>query len=119
MLDRWGKTPDLYDTLDQDGNPVPCPERDRFYEWLECYPDRIVVQHDNLSPSRDLFVRTVFCGSDDNFNGRGLPLLWATVIFGGPLQLALLVAAAAVVIGFSWAAVRCLGIDRSEWSDWP
>ena len=84
MLDRWGKTPDLYDTLDQDGNPVPCPERDRFYEWLECYPDRIVVQHDNLSPSRDLFVRTVFCGSDDNFNGRGLPLLWATVIFGGP-----------------------------------
>ncbi len=84
MLDRWGKTPDLYDTLDQDGNPVPCPERDRFYEWLECYPDRIVVQHDNLSPSRDLFVRTVFCGSDDNFNGPGLPLLWATVIFGGP-----------------------------------
>jgi hypothetical protein len=84
MLDRWGKTPDLYDTLYQDGNPVPCPERDRFYEWLECYPDRIVVQHDNLSPSRDLFVRTVFCGSDDNFNGPGLPLLWAIVIFGGP-----------------------------------
>ncbi len=35
------------------------------------------------------------------------------------LQLALLVAAAAVVIGFSWAAVRCLGIDRSEWSNSP
>jgi hypothetical protein len=73
MLDRWGKTPDLYDTLDQDGNPVPCPERDRFYEWLECYPDRIVVQHDNLSP-KALSLNPFFAGRENEFLSTGC--LW-------------------------------------------
>jgi hypothetical protein len=47
----------------------------------------------------------------------GSPCCMMRGFFIFDLQLALLVAAAAVVIGFSWAAVRCLGIDRFEWSD--
>lgn len=62
----------------EDGVPVreDCP--DRWGEWMEHSPDRLVM-HTKVD---EVLVSTVFLGIDHAFNG-GEPVLFETMIFGG------------------------------------
>jgi|GraSoiStandDraft_50_1057286.scaffolds.fasta_scaffold1036429_1 hypothetical protein len=67
--------------LDDHGNPVPERDLSRWGAWFESAPNR-VLERDHLPG--DVLVSTVFLGIDHNFSDRGSPLLWETMILGGP-----------------------------------
>jgi hypothetical protein len=50
--------------------------------WFEKSENRIVKQEQ----FGDVMVSTVFLGLDHNFSGKGPPILWETMVFGGPLN---------------------------------
>ena len=66
--------------LDDSGNPVPCPDLLTWVRWFETAGDRVIAQ-DTVDPK--IMVSTVFLGLDHNFS-HGEPILWETLIFGGP-----------------------------------
>jgi hypothetical protein len=66
--------------LDGRGNPVLEPNLVRWEKWFACSENR-TLKHDTVS--RSVRVSTVFLGFDFNFSGKGPPLLWETMIFGG------------------------------------
>jgi hypothetical protein len=70
----------LYFTLNASGEPEPCYDVIAWGEWLEG-ADRTVAR-DRLSNGAE--VSTVFLGLDHNFTASGPPVLWETMIFGGP-----------------------------------
>jgi hypothetical protein len=82
MLDKY--------ILDENHNPVVC---DDPLEWAKCFENdrRIVaqtkgtvkVQGQNVG---QITVSTVFLGLDHNFSADGPPLLFETMVFGGPLD---------------------------------
>lgn len=74
-------TSDLY-ILDKDGNPIV--ERDVYLwaDWFENQELRKVA----LEKIGDSDVSTVFLGLDHNYNGKGPPILWETMVFGGKLD---------------------------------
>lgn len=63
-----------------DGHPVEEPDLIKWGRWMDG-PERIVRQ-DAVGSSR---VSTVFLGLDHSF-GDGPPVLWETMVFGGPLN---------------------------------
>lgn len=69
-----------YYTLSDDGEPVLCDDIRRWGSWFR--------QHDR-SIGRDevdgVRISTVFLGIDHQF-GDGPPILWETMVFGGPLD---------------------------------
>lgn len=65
--------------LDERGEPRPEPDLLTWGRWME-KRDRIVKQEDPIPGVR---VSTVFLGLDHSWNG-GPPVLWETMIFGGP-----------------------------------
>src|SRR5439155_18615507 len=67
--------------LNEAGNPVAEPDLQKWGEWLQTSPARHVGD-DTIGPSR---VSTVFLGLDHQF-GEGQPILWETMVFGGPLK---------------------------------
>jgi hypothetical protein len=70
-----------YYILDEQGNPVPEPDSARWSNWFENSHNRI-LKRDYLPD--DILVCTVFLGIDHNLCGRGPPVLWETMILGGP-----------------------------------
>ena len=62
-----------------DGEPVPCDDVLTWGRWFEGSGDQRIVRKDQVG---DIEVSTVFLGLDHSF-GRGAPLLWETMIFGG------------------------------------
>jgi hypothetical protein len=70
----------LYHVLDKHGTPVPEPDIVKWGEFFKSV-DR-VLKKDDLPNGTS--VSTVFLGVDHNCSGRGPPVLWETVIFGGP-----------------------------------
>jgi hypothetical protein len=64
----------------KDGKPIPEPDARKWGRWFQ-KADR-VVEKTTIGEAQ---VSTVFLGSDHNF-GRdgGRPVLWETMIFGGP-----------------------------------
>ena len=70
-------------------NGEPVEERDliMWARWFE--KNERILHVDRVSPLLGLFggcrVSTVFLGLDHSF-GSGPPLLWETMIFGGPLD---------------------------------
>lgn len=69
--------------LAEDGmTPVPCEETLDWAVWFE-KADRVLAQTDLGELGR---VSTVFLGTDHNFSFVGPPLLWETMVFGGPLD---------------------------------
>jgi len=66
--------------LNGEGDPELCPDLLTWARWME---DRTVrrVAYDELPG--DVTVSTVFLGLDHSF-GHGPPILWETMIFGGP-----------------------------------
>lgn len=63
--------------------PVPCPDLITWARWYE-HPENRVVALDLLPGGAR--VSTVFLAIDHNFHGLHLPpILFETMVFGGPL----------------------------------
>lgn len=75
--------------LDDDGRPLPCDDVAAWGEWLERATrdrSRIVAQDTDEATTGTVRVSTVFLGLDHNWSGHGPPILWETMVFGGPLD---------------------------------
>lgn len=70
----------LYYRLDDDGNAVPCS----FKEFDETGAFAIEKRRLHKTEVGIVRVSTVFLGIDHNFYCVGPPILWETMIFGGP-----------------------------------
>jgi len=64
--------------LNERGEPVPCKDIFEFSSFFE-NADRVVAK----TVVGEAEVSTVFLGIDHNY-GDGPPVLWETMIFGGP-----------------------------------
>lgn len=51
--------------------------------WMET-ADRSVAQ--DIDEQTGWSISTVFLGLDHNYTGHGKPILWETMVFGGPLD---------------------------------
>src|SRR5262245_52935340 len=69
-------------TLSEDHIPIPCDDLHEWGVWFGTPGNRIVRQ-DELGP---FFISTVFLGLDHNWSGRGMPLLFETMVFGVDLS---------------------------------
>jgi len=67
ILNKWGRPQKVVDIF-------------QFAAWFE-NTDRSVAE---TQIGRKVRVSTVFLGIDHNFTGKGKPVLWETMIFGGP-----------------------------------
>ncbi len=63
------------------GMPVEEPDLLTWSRWFENADAERTVAQTQVSP--DVLVSTVFLGLDHNW-GEGPPILWETMIFGGP-----------------------------------
>lgn len=70
----------LWYTLDENDNPVPCPDIMKVEGLLGDIEKRRVARDEITS---DIFVSTVFLALDHNHMPDGDPVLWETMIFGG------------------------------------
>jgi hypothetical protein len=61
------------------GVPTPEPNLRKWGEWMANFPERQVASTD----WDGVRVSTVFLGLDHSW-GQGDPVLWETMIFGGP-----------------------------------
>ena len=66
--------------LDKWGRPKRCNDILQFAAWFET-ADRSV---EYTEITRKVHVATSFLGIDHNFMNEGKPVLWETMIFGGP-----------------------------------
>ena len=66
--------------LDADGEPQMEPDTLKWGAWFETAERHVL--HDKLP--NGVRVSTVFLGLDHNFGMDGPPVLWETMIFGGP-----------------------------------
>lgn len=66
--------------LNKHGKPVPEPDLEKWAHWFGNNEDRIVKQ-EHIGK---IMVSTVFLGLDHNFIREGPPILWETMVFGGP-----------------------------------
>lgn len=63
--------------------PLPCDWHE-YYEWKASLEENVVhVAEDRIGEAR---VSTVFLGIDHNHSGKGPPVLFETMVFGGPLS---------------------------------
>jgi hypothetical protein len=60
--------------------PVPEPDVEKWGRWHDNIQNRIVARHAKGA----IDVSTVFLGLDHNFMGVGPPILFETMVFGGP-----------------------------------
>ena len=67
--------------LDDKGNIVEEPDAMKWARWYE-KAERHVAD-EKIGDSR---ISTVFLGLDHNYSGRGGPVVWETMVFGGPLD---------------------------------
>lgn len=70
-------------TLDANGEPQPCDDLIEWARWFETAERHVAHDLDEGDGNRRVRVSTVFLGVDHNFRD-GPPLLWETMIFGGP-----------------------------------
>lgn len=68
-----------YYTLDAGGEPIPCPDFQRYAEWFET-----AERHIGNDKRDGVHVSTVFLGMDHGYGDEEGPVLWETMIFGGP-----------------------------------
>lgn len=68
----------MFYRLDKDHNPIPCTiEEIDFSEGAR----RVAKTQDD-----DIMVSTVFLALDHNWDSDGQPILFETMVFGGPLD---------------------------------
>lgn len=66
--------------LDENGAPM-LVDMLTWAQWLQSHHTDRVVARTDVTPG--VCVSTVFLGLDHNFSGKGPPLLFETVVFGG------------------------------------
>ena len=71
-----------YYILRADGTPVPCDSLIAWALWLESSGQERRVAHDQVADGIE--VSTVFLGLDHNLLDSGPPILYETMVFGGP-----------------------------------
>ena len=71
--------PMYYYIIDDNDQPVPCEDVLEWGRWMKSN-ERAVAK----TKFAGGIVSTVFLGLDHNFGDRGAPVLWETMIFGGP-----------------------------------
>ena len=69
----------LHYILDDLGHAQPCPDLLRWGRFME-QPNARTLGDTDVDGVR---VSTVFLGLDHNYSGKGPPVLWETMIFGG------------------------------------
>jgi hypothetical protein len=67
----------------KDGKVVEEPDLMKWAQWFE-EGDRVVAK--TKISSGEWEVSTVFLGLDHNFGSGGKPVLWETMVFGGPMD---------------------------------
>ncbi len=67
----------------KDGEPVFEPDVLAWAAWFEANIDKRAVARDELPGG--VVVSTVFLSLDHSFTG-GTPVLWETMVFGGPMD---------------------------------
>lgn len=67
--------------LNDEGEPVPEPDLMKWGAWFEPNRARRIVRQDDVG---DILVSTVFLALDHDHSLQGPPILWETMIFGGP-----------------------------------
>lgn len=82
MLDLDDAQP-RYWILDAEGEPTPVGDVLTWARWFETTANRRVLDH---HVGRRVWVSTVFLGLDHNWLPDGPPVLWETMIFGGPFD---------------------------------
>lgn len=83
-------------TLDENNKPVAAVDLHQWAEWFE-KSNRVVrrtiikITQPTTQPTtqlslfvEDITVSTVFLGLDHSFGRHGPPVLWETLVFGGP-----------------------------------
>lgn len=76
----------LHYILDAAGEPVACDDLDTWANFLENRDARRVAQDRDEGPDgADVWISTVFLSLDHQY-GDGPPILWETMVFGGPLD---------------------------------
>jgi len=71
-------------TLDAAGQPIPCDDVLVWARWFGGRHNRqLRSTYVGEGPAK-VHVSTVFLGLDHNFDDKGPPVLWETMIFGGP-----------------------------------
>lgn len=69
------------------GEPRPCIDVVEWAEWFETADRVLAKDRDEGAGSADgVEVSTVFLGLDHNPYGIGPPILWESLVFGGPLD---------------------------------
>lgn len=68
----------------QGHTPIPCEDFLEWAKWFENADDNRVVARTKVG---DVDVSTVFLGLDRNWTGQGPPVLFESMVFGGPLDL--------------------------------
>jgi hypothetical protein len=76
-----------YFVLDTDGEPLAVEDVELWGQWFETSgPARVVAQDRDEAPGAPaVLVSTVFLALDHSF-GDGDPVLWESLVFGGPLD---------------------------------
>ena len=75
--------------LDEAGDAVPEDDLLKWGEWMQSRRSRCLVERTEVKPG--VVVSTVFLGMDHGFSypiggGDPVPVLWETLVFGGPLD---------------------------------
>jgi len=74
----------------RDGEPQCCDDILEWGRWFEAATktgERLIAQdRDEHAAPDGVLVSTVFLGLNHNFNGKGQPILWETLVFGGVLD---------------------------------
>lgn len=71
------------------GRPKQCDDLMQWCSWFETSNrglEYTVIKDANRKGIGGIHVSTVFLGIDHNFSQKGKPLLWETMVFGGPLS---------------------------------
>jgi hypothetical protein len=73
--------------LDEHGQPQPCDDLLEWGRWFETSHAARIVSRDKDEGlgGTEVTVSTVFLALDHQF-GNGPPVLWETLVFGGPLD---------------------------------
>ena len=75
-------------TLDEHGQPQACDDVLAWARWMEEHRNEkhIALDLDEGDGEKRVRVSTVFLGIDHGFFSEGPPILWETMVFGGPLD---------------------------------
>lgn len=68
--------------LGKNRKPIKEPDLVKWARWMK--EENRKVGRTRIGKS---LVSTVFLGTDHNLQGRGAPILWETMVFGGPLSM--------------------------------